>query len=302
MATAGGTPPIGVTPKPKREFTPEQKRTFAGLGVVGALALIVGVMALTGQFGGRSSAPVPVPIAPSAGTANTATNAAVAVPTTGRSVALPGAGGTGAAGGVVSAPSGTLGKPIVFVSRSRVDPFQPVYLVPPAALPTPTPIPVRADPRVNVPLPSGFGGGDSLTTISDPRVRAAVASPLNIGLPSIPSIETLRGPRDAVPLPRTNGGDTGVAPQQSYDKRLAGIIIGDGVRALLELPSGEQRVVQPGDEVEGIRILNIERFRQGDRTITRMLVRDTDGSQKFVELKASSQPAEGDTGGGRTAG
>lgn len=304
MATAGGTPPTGVTPKPKREFTPEQKRTFAGLGVVGALFLIVGLMALTGQFGGKSTAPVPVSIAPSSGDANSASgamNAAAAIPTTGPNAGFAGGGGGAGSGGTaVAATSGALGKPVVFVTRSRIDPFQPVYVIPPAAKPTPTPIPVRADPRVNVPLPSGFGGGDSLTTIADPRVRAAVAAPLNIGLPFIPSITTVKGPRDPFPQGRTSGGgDTGTAPQQSYDKRLAGVIIGDGVRALLELPSGEQRVVQPGDEVEGIRILNIERFRQGDRTITRMLVRDTDGSQRFVELRPSTQQQAGSEGGGQ---
>ena len=54
--------------------------------------------------------------------------------------------------------------------------------------------------------------------------------------------------------------------------------------------------MQPGDEVEGVRVLNIERFRQGDRTVSRMLIRDTDGSQKYVELKNSPNPP-GNAGG-----
>lgn len=113
-------------------------------------------------------------------------------------------------------------------------------------------------------------------------------------------------PRDAAPLPRTTGGDTGgEEPQQSYDKRLAGVLIGDGVRALLEITSGDQittQVVQPGDEVNGIRILNIERSRNGDRTVTRMLVRDTDGTQRIVELKPAPQAAAGAGGPGGATG
>lgn len=305
MATAGGTPPTGVTTKPKREVTPEQKRTYAGLGVAGVLALIVGVMYLPALLKGSGT---PASVAPPSGAvtnsanSNSAMGGAVTVPTGSPGLGLAGASSSGV-GGSLGAPGSLAAvqtQPVVFVSRARTDPFQPVYLIPP---PAPTPIPVRPDPQVNVPLPSGFGGGVSLPSISDPRVRAAVAEPLNIGLPTIPRLETITAPRDPFPLPRTQGGgDTGGAAQQSYDKRLAGVIIGDGVRALLELPSGEQRVVQPGDEVEGIRVLNIERFQQGDHTVTRMLVRDTDGSQKFVELKPSSQAqaatGEGGAGGG----
>ncbi len=302
MATAGGTPPTGVTPKPKREITPEQKRTFAGLGIAGVLALIVGVMYLPGLMSGGNTT---VPVAPPSGAvtngaaANTATAAVNPVTSTGAGGGLtsPVAGSpVGAAG---TSANGATTQPVVFLSRTRDDPFQPVYLIPP---PAPTPIPVTPDPQINIASPPGFDGGVTLPAIRDARVRAAVAAPLRIGLPSIPRLETVTAPRDAFPLARTQGEGQAGAPQQSYDKRLAGIIIGDGVRALLELPSGQQRVVQPGDEVEGIRVLNIERFRQGDRTITRMLVRDTDGSQRYVELKPSAQPANAGTEDGSGAG
>ncbi len=305
MATAGGAPPTGASPKPKREFTPEQKRTFAGLGVVGVLALIVGVMYLPGLISGSGSS---VPVAPSTPGANNSNNAAagnsaVVSPTSGPVAGLPGGPGNVPSGsGVVStAPSGVSAQPVVFISQSRTDPFAPVYLVPPPApTPLPPPPPPPPDPQINIPGPPGFENGINLPSIKDPALRAAVALPLRIGIPYIPHSDNTGTPRDAFPLPRGNG-DTSVGggPQQSYDKRLAGVIIGDGVRALLELPSGEQRVVQPGDEVEGIRVLNIERFRQGDRTITRMLVRDTDGSQKYVELKPSpqAQQATGAEGG-----
>lgn len=299
MATAGGTPPNGAAPKPKREITPEQKRTYAGLAVVGVLALIVAGIYVPPMLQAPSSVPTAPPTASGdAATGNTATlrNAAVTTPTgvPGRDPSIGGSlGGT-----TVSVPTTTTAQSApTFLTRSRIDPFQPALLNPP---PAPTPLP--PDPVTTVTAPNGFGTGVvTVSPIADPRLREAVAQPLNIGSPNVPRIDTATAPRDAFPFARNAGGDNaGGAPQLSYDKRLAGVIIGDGVRALLELPSGDQRVVQPGDEVEGIRVLNIERFRQGDRTVSRMLIRDTDGSQKYVELKASPNPPGG--GGEGTAG
>ena len=307
MATAGGTPPVGNSPKPKREFTPDQKRMFAGLGVAGVLLLIVGVMYVPPMLsGGGSNVPIAPPTSPSSGSGatNGAADAVSQTPTTAPGAGLPGSGaGSGAGGAAVGAalPGTASAEPVVFVSRSRVDPFQPVYIIPPPA-PTPTPLP-PPDPEIPISAPSGFENGITLAAIKDPALRARAAAPLNIGVPVIPRLDTITVPRD--PFPVSRGGDNnggGGGPQQSYDKRLAGIIIGDGVRALLELPSGEQRVVQPGDEIEGVRVLSIERFRQGDRTVTRMLVRDTDGSQKYVELKPSSQPQQAAGGEGGLGG
>ena len=280
MATAGAAPPTGDSPKPKRELTPQQKRTYAGAGVVGVLALIVAAIYLPGLLnGGTSTAPVTPPTA--SPTAKPPTGAPTTAPTT-----APGAAPvTAAAPGGATSPS-TVAQPVVFVSHSRVDPFQPVYLVPPLL---PTPIPTAPDPQIAIPKIDNVGTPVSLPAIRDARVREAVAQPLNIGSPSIPHVVVVTGPRDAFPLPRAAGGQTTGAPSQSYDKRLAGVIIGDGVRALLELPSGEQRIVQPGDEVEGVRVLSIERTPQGGSTATRMLVRDSDGSQKYVELRPSTQ-------------
>ncbi len=309
MATAGGTPPTGATSKPKRELTPLQK---FGLPAIGGLALIVGYMYF--PRGGSS-----VPAAPVANVvANTsAASSATAGPT-------PPMGGTGAGHAPVltaltsgSAPAaGAI--PAAFVSRARTDPFEPVLLYspdapPPPPPPKPPPLPPRPKPTPTPvslpPLSFGHGGsGEAGTpvTISDPGGQAAVEQPLGLPGPRI-SRTTDGAPRDALPLPRTTGGGGsggdagGAAPQQSYDKRLAGVIIGDGVRALLEITSGDQvttQVVQPGDEVNGIRVLNIERFREGDRTVTRMLVRDTDGTQKYVDLKPSAQPATGAAGAG----
>lgn len=282
MATAGGTPPTGVTTKTKREVSPLLK---FGLPVAAGLALIVGYLNFPR---GSSSTPVPASTAPRA-LSNTATTIPTPVPLGASRVAV-------AIPGTTTAP-GTV--PIAFVARARTDPFEQMLLYPPVPTPEPPPPPAPKPPPppVSVPSPADFAQ-NAPVSIADPRVQAEVAQPLNIGSPRIS--RTIEGaPRDAFPLPRTSGsgGEAGTgAPQQSYDKRLAGVIIGDGVRALLEITSNGQittQVVQPGDEVNGVRVLSIDRVREGDRTVTRMLVRDTDGTQRIVDLKASSQPPAG---------
>lgn len=288
MATAGGTPPTGVTPKPKRELTPIQK---FGLPIAGVLALIVGFTVVKPMlFPDNSSAPPATspPAAPSA-----ATSAAPAAPKT-------------AAASVPASPSATPASavPIAFVARARTDPFEPVLLYPPAPKPVATIKPKPILPLVLIPAPSDFPQRNPIS-IANPRIGAEVAQPLGLGSPTLS--RTLAGaPRDAFPLPRTSGAGDAGAPQQAYDKRLAGVIIGDGVHALLEITAGGQittQVVQPGDEVNGVRVLSIERFRDGERTITRMLVRDTDGIQRYVELKPSAQPPAGaGAGAGGAAG
>ena len=310
MATAGGAPPTGATPKPKRELTPLQK---FGLPAIGGLALIVGYMYF--PRGGSSTPPAPVTNAV-ANTSAAPRAAPTPAPPTGAVNTAQAAVGTNPATGAI---------PVAFVSRARTDPFEPLLLYspdapPPPPLPKPKPTPKprpRPTPKptptpVSLPPFGGFDGGGNgggagaigsagaPVTIGDPGGRAAIEQPLGLPGPRI-SRTTEGAPRDALPLPRVSGGgggggDAGGAPQQSYDKRLAGVIIGDGVRALLEITSGDQittQVVQPGDEVNGIRVLNIERFRDGDRTVTRMIVRDTDGTQKIVELKPSPQAAAG---------
>jgi hypothetical protein len=85
-------------------------------------------------------------------------------------------------------------------------------------------------------------------------------------------------------------GGSGV-PSPSTDKRLSGVIIADGVRALLEIqgPDGPiTRVVQPGDEVDGITVLSIQRYNDGTKTVTRMLIREN-GEERTVDLRAAPQ-------------
>jgi len=287
MAIAGGTPPTGVTPKPKREWTPIQK---FGLPLVGLLALAVGYNFLKPTPSGNGVPTSPAPTATKVPASTTPTPIAPKIPST-----TP----------VITSPSGVPvnALPIAFIAKARVDPFEPVLLYPPP--PTPLPPAPKAKPTpspVILPSPSNFPGG-RVVTISDPRLQAEVSQPLGLGSPTIKRTSD-GAPRDAFPPARTSGvgGESGAGtPQASYDKRLAGVIIGDGVHALLEITADGQvttQVVQPGDEVNGVRVLSIERFRDGERTVTRMLVRDADGTQRYVELKPSAQAATGAGGPG----
>jgi hypothetical protein len=80
---------------------------------------------------------------------------------------------------------------------------------------------------------------------------------------------------------------------------LSGVIIGDSVRALLEISQGDNngtgmntvtRIVQPGDEVDGIRVLRIERTTEGGRPVTRMYIREN-GVESFVDLRPAPKAA-----------
>jgi hypothetical protein len=98
-------------------------------------------------------------------------------------------------------------------------------------------------------------------------------------------------------LPPGGGGSGGTS--RSSNKRLSGVVIGDSVRAILEISDGENvvtRIVQPGDEVDGIRILRIERVSEGGRMVTRMFIREA-GEERYVDLKAAPQQAAGGGGG-----
>jgi hypothetical protein len=59
--------------------------------------------------------------------------------------------------------------------------------------------------------------------------------------------------------------------------------------------------VQPGDEVDGITVLNIQRFNDGTRTITRMIIREN-GEERSVDLRAAPTGGAGGAGGPGAAG
>jgi hypothetical protein len=193
---------------------------------------------------------------------------------------------------------------------SRNDPFQPVFLPtpPPEVSPTPIPPPVVIPPPPSVRLPS-------------PAPVGAPPSNVLVGLPTprISRYSPLPGPRWIVPTaPRGPSDATNAA--RSPNKRLAGVIIGDSVRALLEIQEagdagaggegagagtgGGQvtvRVVQPGDEVDGIKILRINREFENGRPVTRMYVREGD-QERYIDLKPSPSPPTAAGGEGAEGG
>ena len=283
--------PSGQQDKPKKEkkeVTPEQRKIYTQLGVIGVLALVAGVMYLPGMLSGGSTPDLPE--APPS-TAETAANNAVTPPE----------GGAGAADGAKPETAAAATAPVVQaavaqpLARYRSDPFQQPYFIPtPTPVPPPLPLPVGIPSPFQISpiaLPGGGGGASQ-----------SASQPLNLPQVRINRLdETVRRPTDAFPPRRTvgAGGNSGGVPSPSSDKRLSGVIIADGVRALLEIqgPGGPvTRVVQPGDEVDGITVLSIQRFNDGTRTVTRMLIREN-GEERSVELRAAPQQAAAAGGG-----
>lgn len=283
MAAAGG-PPQNDT-KAKKEITPEQRKLYIQLGVIGVLALIAGVIYLPGLFKGSSSTTVAT--APTTNVVST-------------DAAPPAEGGgppgttTDAEGGAAPAPAAATTASVVTgpVMRSRTDPFVKLYFIP-----TPTPLPPPVPPPVSIPFP------EEPTRISLPGVAGGGAAMQPLVLPPVTINrlnESTRRPTDAFPPRRSAGeGSGGGTINPSFDKRLSGVVIGDGVRAILEIQRGTElvtHVVQPGDEVDGITVLNIQRFNDGTRNITRMIIREN-GEERSVDLRPSAQPLTGAGGG-----
>lgn len=127
------------------------------------------------------------------------------------------------------------------------------------------------------------------------------------------------GPRFAIGVAPRGQVDATTAAR-SPNKRLAGVIIGDGVSALLEITVGDTssgeggsggsggsgsggsgsgesgasaqvitRVVQPGDDVDGIKILKINREFDNGRPVTRMYIREN-GQDRYIDLRPSPTP------------
>lgn len=271
--------------KTKKAITPQQRKLFIGLGAAGALALLGGGLFLSGVLGGGENTENAAPVAV-AGAASAGAPGAPGAPPTDPGVgagASPGIDASAAAG----APAGgtviaSVAQP---VQRFRPDPFQQAYFIP-TPVPTLPPVPTPPPP-VDIPLPADV---EPVFLPGVPGGSAALQRPLNLPPVRIARLdEATRRPSGAFPPRRTLGGPGGAGvPDPSYDKRLSGVVIADGVRAILEIqgPSGPvSRVVQPGDEVDGITVLNIQRFNDGTRTVTRMLIREN-GEERTVELRA----------------
>ena len=306
MATSGGTPPITKT---KREFTPEQKRLFAMLGVAGLLAIGVGAIYVPGMLSGSTTTVPVAPPATEAGLGATPGVIATSASPSDASIASRRDYGTASstgAGTPLSAP------PIqgALLAEYRSDPFAPFLVNSP--IPTPLPPPVPVPPPIFIPpiapgegftgvpgADGGFGGGTTSLPGTSPGQPLA---PLQLPPVNIPRANiATQGPRDTFPPPRQTGGSGSnggaLEPQPSYNKRLSGYLLSErtGVRALLEITTGDAittAVVRPGDEVNGIRVLSIQNVSVGGTTVVRMQVREANGQQSYVDLKPSSQAAD----------
>ncbi|HEX9996616.1 MAG TPA: hypothetical protein VGB45_05705 [Abditibacterium sp.] len=275
MAAASGQQQ-NTPEKAKKVVTPEQRKLYTQLGVVGFLALIAGGIYLPGMLSGDST-----PESPQTPAAVTPPPGMVDPP----SADGPPTGNAPSGDEVAPAPVAqvtTVSQPL---ARYRPDPFQQPYFIP-----TPTPVPPPIPPPVGIPTPFQIS---PVALPGNSGIAQTAQQPLNLPPVSINRLdETARRPTDAFPPRRSVGavGGSGV-PSPSTDKRLSGVIIADGVRALLEIqgPDGPiTRVVQPGDEVDGITVLSIQRYNDGTKTVTRMLIREN-GEERTVDLRAAPQ-------------
>jgi hypothetical protein len=264
----------------------DNKRNLYILGGLFGALLLVGFFTFMNPFGRRSTTTT----AATNTAANAASNTVTTVQTTSATgVTGAGATGAGAAGAASPGASGTpLPRPLTVVNPRR-DPFAPKYLpaLPTPVPPPPPPPPVQLPDPVAVPQPAGFSPGGAM--LPSPGAPSA-SEPLNLPPTNIPQYSLRGGPRN-VAAPGVVADATGGA-QPAPEKRIAGVAIGDSVRALIEINDGTQtitRVVQPGDEVEGMRILRVERVNEGGQQTTRMWVREA-GQDRYFDLRPSSNP------------
>ena len=283
----------------------QKQKLFILLGFVGFL-VVAGFFALSPKGEDESAAPV----APLTTSAQTAPGVPAAAPPRATPVTAPQPAATPKK--IVKVIVPTVPAPArASLVPHRPDPFAPVPVptLPPAPLPTPVP------PPIFIPAPDGV-------RLPSPAPAGAPPSTVLVGLPSprVSRYSPLPGPRWVVTSAPQGAG--GALAGRSTNKRLSGVIIGDSVRALLEIETegaggeggeggagGAQsqvitRVVQPGDEVDGIRILRINREFENGRPVTRMYIREGD-QERYVDLRpAPSPPAGGGEGfeGGSSGG
>lgn len=219
------------------------------------------------------------------------------------STASPLAGGAAKTAGPTGTTGGSAAQYIAF-RQARTDPFVPHYIpaIPLSRRPKPPPPPPPPRQPLLLPQPDDFSGGgfpsgdDGLTL---PPARIAFGADnrndvlTNLPQVSIPQYKPREAPRLTSSAPFETGGGS-----ESTTARLSGVVIGDSVRALVEVtrPDGQtvSHVVQPGDEIEGIRILRLERVTEGGQSVTRMTV-SQNGREEYFTLRPSSTPRN--TGG-----
>ena len=281
-----------------------KKKIFLLVGIAGLLG--IGALFLLPKGKNTSDVPTPpkVPVAAATGAASSAPD------------------GEGGAPSAADAVGGTTGPIVVAAAPYRSDPFVPFFtkpLPPPTPQPTPRPLPTLPPPEIipppaDIPAPRSEGGSPySLPSLNSNSRRTTAL----VGLPSarIPRLTNVpTAPRVQVAPPSVGGGSQ-PALQRSPNKRLAGVVIGDSVRALLEVEdvsaagggssSGEYGegggqappktyIVQPGQEIpeEGIKVLRIERTTEAGRTRVRMVVTEN-GVLRYIDLREGNTQAGG---------
>ena len=308
MATPSGAPPNQTPTATTNSTSGDKKKLFIALGVAGVAALgIGGYFVMQSMKGGATEVATTPTTVPATGEEGAPAPGQEGAP-------APGAGTPGSTlpnGGIAPVlPVSTTGgannpATLLPLSPYRRDPFQPFVVNPvpppplPPPIPTPRPTPVprpvpipQIDP-FDVPQPGGggvFGGGSPAPgfAVPSPGGGGTGAGPLILPTVVIPRLNSRNAvPTTAFPPPRSSTGAGSGVTSPSFDKRLSGVVIGNGVRAVLEISGGvtpKSYVVQPGDVVEGITILNIQRYTEGGKQVTRMLIREN-GGERTVDLK-----------------
>ena len=287
----------------------DKKKVFLLVGIAGLLG-IGAVFLLWPKGKSTSDTPVApkVPVTMASGAPGSAPGGE------GSGAPVPDAGDDGAIGNT--------GPIVVAAAPYRNDPFVPFFTDPPplpTPRPTPRPLPTLPPPEIIPPpeyIPAPGTGGASnypLPSLSSNsrRTTALVGLP-NARIPRLTNVPT--APRVQIAPPSVGGGSQ-PALERSPNKRLAGVVIGDSVRALLEVEDvsasgggsggggtdygegGGQTppktyIVQPGQEIpeEGIKVLRIERTTEAGRTRVRMVVTEN-GVLRYIDLREGNTQA-----------
>jgi hypothetical protein len=272
----------------------EKKKAYLLAGLAGLLG-IAGIFLFRPASPPDAEAPTPLSIAqPEGGSSSSPSGPPANIPP------VPGGGGPGAGSGAApvagaAARSGGQTPQLVAVERFRRDPFEQFYYpldIPPTPIPPPPPPPTPAPP-LDIPRPSSDDGGASFAgTALPPLAGSNRPETVLVGLPSARIPRLVNVPT----TPRVQSAPVGQSSvQQSFERstssRLAGVVIGDSVRALLILNEGaadEKRlIVQPGQrlDADNIVVRRIERFTDpGGQTRARMIVEEA-GVVRSVELR-----------------
>lgn len=295
----------------------EDKKKLYILGGLLALFAVVG-MVVFNPFGGRRSRTTSTTTASTAARsvmpgANTTTGSVM--PGTSTSLTSGLAPNPMGSAPVSTAMTGTTGGGVpqyIAFRQARQDPFVPHYIaaIPASRRPKLPPPPPPPLPPLVLPQPGEYSGEPSFSTgsagggfIGLPPASIAAGGGATAGdggiLANLPQVRIPQyTPRQSPRMTSSNPFSGAGGGTESSSARLAGVVIGDSVRALVEVttPTGQlvSRVVQPGDEIEGIRILRLERITEGGQSVTRMTV-SQNGREQYFTLRPSNSPRN--TGG-----